>query len=113
MEDMEVKTIDLQTFRLVPELKFGGHKGFSEFPAWYICLDSCQDYVASGSEEFLGYLWDRRYHTCLAKLQHSEGVVNGVAFDPVDQECLVTVADDRIINIWRSRNRKKQLEEHT
>ncbi|XP_033749944.1 F-box/WD repeat-containing protein 5-like isoform X1 [Pecten maximus] len=113
MEDMEVKTIDLQTFRLVPELVFGGHKGFSEFPAWYICLDSCDDYVASGSEQFLGYLWDRRYRTCLAKLQHCEGVVNGVAFNPVDPECLVTVADDRIINIWRARNRKKQLEEHT
>ncbi|XP_060066377.1 F-box/WD repeat-containing protein 5-like [Ylistrum balloti] len=113
MEDMEVKAIDLQTFRLVPELAFGGHKGFSEFPAWYICLDSCQDYVASGSEQFLGYLWDRRYHTCLATLRHCEGVVNGVAFNPVDPECLVTVADDHIINIWRSRNRKKQIGEHS
>jgi len=64
--------------------------------------------IDSGSEEALGYLWDKHYNMILAQYRHIEGVVNGVSFNPVDNECLATVADDKIINVWRSRNRQKE-----
>ena len=70
-------------------------------------LPSC---VNSGSEDGRSYLWEKNHNTCLGTLQHTEGVVNGVAFCPVDQETCVTVCDDKLIKVWRSRHRKQQIE---
>ena len=30
-----------------------GHKAFSNYPAWYICLDICQDYIVRCVKEYL------------------------------------------------------------
>jgi len=45
-ENLEVNMIDLQTRKVVPGVSYKGHKGFSEYPAWYICLDTSDDIVA-------------------------------------------------------------------
>ncbi|KAL5004253.1 hypothetical protein ScPMuIL_017709 [Solemya velum] len=103
-EEIEIKAVDLQTLEIIPMAKLWGHKAFSSFPAWYICIDVCEDYVVSGSEDAKGYVWDRRYGQLLSTLDHSTGVVNGVCFNPCNSECLVTVGDDRTIKIWLSRN---------
>ncbi|VDI73968.1 F-box and WD-40 domain protein 5 [Mytilus galloprovincialis] len=109
-ENLQVNVIDLQTKQIMPDIVYEGHKGFSEYPAWYICLDTSDDIVASGSEEAKAYLWDR-YHRCLiTTLQHKEGVVNGLEFNPNDCETMVTSGDDHTIRIWRSRNRMKTLQ---
>lgn len=55
----------------------------------------------SGAEDRHGYIWDRHYDVCLAKLRH-EDVVNSVAFSPVEQELLLTASDDSTIKVWRS-----------
>lgn len=55
----------------------------------------------SGAEDRHGYIWDRHYNICLAKLQH-DNVVNSVAFSPVEQELLLTASDDSTIKVWRS-----------
>lgn len=55
----------------------------------------------SGAEDRHGYIWDRHYNICLAKLQH-DNVVNSVAFSPVEQELLLTASDDTTIKVWRS-----------
>lgn len=44
------------------------------------------------------YLWDRFYGVCLAKYPHTE-VVNSVAFNPRDNEMLVTTSDDYKIKV--------------
>lgn len=63
----------------------------------------------SGSEDSCGYLWDRHYGVCLAKYEHSMGVVNAVAFSPTDQEYAVTIGDDHTIRVWRSRNKMQHI----
>lgn len=55
----------------------------------------------SGAEDRHGYIWDRHYNICLAKLRH-EDVVNSVAFSPQEQELLLTASDDATIKAWRS-----------
>lgn len=55
----------------------------------------------SGAEDRHGYIWDRHYDICLAKLQHDD-VVNSVAFSPVEQELLLTACADNSIKVWRS-----------
>lgn len=62
----------------------------------HCCLVCC-----SGAEDRHGYIWDRHYNICLAKLQH-DNVVNSVAFSPVEQELLLTASDDATIKVWRS-----------
>lgn len=44
------------------------------------------------------YLWDRYYGVCLTKYQHQD-VVNSVAFNPRDNEMLVTTSDDYEIKV--------------
>lgn len=56
----------------------------------------------SGSESKHAFLWDRHYGISLAKFPHGD-VVNSVAFNPKDSETLVTVSDDNLIKIWRSK----------
>jgi len=66
-------------------------------------------FLFSGSEEAKVYLWDKHYQCLISTLQHEEGVVNGLEFNPRDYECVVTSGDDHTIRIWRSRNRMKSL----
>lgn len=65
-------------------------------------------FLCSGSEDRHGYLLDRHYGINLTKFPHFD-VVNDVAFNPKDPETLVTVSDDNLIKIWRSRARTSQL----
>ena len=55
----------------------------------------------SGAEDKHGYIWDRHYNICLARLAHQD-VVNCVAFSPADQELLLSASDDSTIKVWRS-----------
>lgn len=44
------------------------------------------------------YVWERYYGVWLAKYNHSD-VVNSVAFNPRDNEMLVTTSDDYEIKV--------------
>ncbi|ESO88154.1 hypothetical protein LOTGIDRAFT_126606 [Lottia gigantea] len=108
-EDIEVRVIDLHTLTDTG-IRYTGHKGLS--PSTMCCfvfLHTSHDYVASGSEDSQGYLWDKHYRCLLSTFQHGEGVVNAVAFNPRDQEYLVTVSDDHSIQIWRSKYKMSKL----
>uniref|UniRef100_A0A336MV11 CSON007172 protein n=1 Tax=Culicoides sonorensis TaxID=179676 RepID=A0A336MV11_CULSO len=67
-----------------------------------------EDYVASGAEDMHAYVWERYYGVWLAKYNHSD-VVNSVAFNPRDNEMLVTTSDDYEIKIWRSLAKAKEM----
>nr|XP_034323038.1 F-box/WD repeat-containing protein 5 [Crassostrea gigas] len=81
----------------------------------YIFPDLSQDFVATGDEITEGHLWDRHYGVKLETSilhrncgQQSSGL-NAVAFHPYDQETLVTAGDDRLLKVWRSKNRQAQI----
>lgn len=44
-EAIKIGFIDLYHMCQVQDVVYKGHVGFSSFPAWYICLDSSEDYV--------------------------------------------------------------------
>ncbi|KAL4227259.1 F-box/WD repeat-containing protein 5 [Mactra antiquata] len=107
--DIEIRIIDLHTLKDLG-VRYKGHKGFSPpNMCCFVFLDVSHDYVASGSEDAKGYLWDRHYNSLLTKYEHEEGVVNAVGFSPSNQEYLVTVSDDKTIKVWRSQSEVNRL----
>ncbi|KAJ9588210.1 hypothetical protein L9F63_018431, partial [Diploptera punctata] len=107
-QEIDIHVIDLVTLKEVGTM-LRAHKAYTpNNECFFIFLDVCNEYVASGAEDKHGYLWDRHYGICLAKFPHVD-VVNSVAFNPCDPEMLVTTSDDYSVKVWRSRNRVKQL----
>ena len=84
--------------------------GFSCTVTVALLCPKCSASDFSGAEDKRGYLWDRYYGVHLRCFAHSD-VVNSVAFNPHDQEMLVTVSDDNKIKVWRSRRRMRELQD--
>lgn len=107
-QEIDIHVIDLCTLKEVGTM-LRSHKAYTpNDECFFIFLDVSDQYVASGAEDKHGYLWDRHYGNCLAKLPHSD-VVNSVAFNPSDPEMLITASDDFTLKVWRSKNRMKEL----
>ncbi|XP_066582854.1 F-box/WD repeat-containing protein 5 [Prorops nasuta] len=107
-QEIDIHVIDLVTLKQVGTM-LRAHKAYTpNNECFFIFLDVCNEYVASGAEDKHGYLWDRHYGICLAKFPHSD-VVNSVAFNPRDPEMLVTTSDDYTVKVWRSRSMVKSL----
>ncbi|XP_041775696.1 F-box/WD repeat-containing protein 5 isoform X1 [Anopheles merus] len=107
-QEIDIHVIDLMTLKKVGKM-LRAHKAYTpNTECFFIFLDVCDNYVASGAEDMHAYLWDRYYGVCLAKYQHAD-VVNSVAFNPRDNEMLVTTSDDYEIRIWRSLSKAKKL----
>ncbi|XP_053693664.1 F-box/WD repeat-containing protein 5 isoform X3 [Sabethes cyaneus] len=107
-QEIDIHVIDLMTLKKVGTM-LRAHKAYTpNTECFFIFLDVCDNYVASGAEDMHAYLWDRYYGVCLAKYQHGD-VVNSVAFNPRDNEMLVTTSDDYEIKIWRSLAQAKKL----
>ncbi|XP_033226621.1 F-box/WD repeat-containing protein 5 [Belonocnema kinseyi] len=107
-QEIDIHVIDLVTLKQVGTM-LRAHKAYTpNNECFFIFLDVCNEYVASGAEDKHGYLWDRHYGVCLAKFPHSD-VVNSVAFNPRDPEMLVTTSDDYTVKVWRSRAMVKSL----
>ncbi|XP_054711080.1 F-box/WD repeat-containing protein 5-like [Uloborus diversus] len=107
-QEIDIHVIDLYTLKEVGTM-LRSHKAYTpNDECFFIFLDVSDQYVASGAEDKHGYLWDRHYGNCLAKLPHFD-VVNSVAFNPKDPEMLVTASDDFTLKVWRSKNRVKEL----
>ncbi|EFN82981.1 F-box/WD repeat-containing protein 5 [Harpegnathos saltator] len=107
-QEIDIHVIDLVTLKQVGTM-LRAHKAYTpNNECFFIFLDVCNEYVASGAEDKHGYLWDRHYGVCLAKFPHND-VVNSVAFNPRDPEMLVTTSDDYTVKVWRSRAMVKAL----
>ncbi|KAJ8952508.1 hypothetical protein NQ318_003304 [Aromia moschata] len=66
-QEIDIHVIDLVTLKQVGTM-LRAHKAFtSNNECFFIFLDVCNEYVASGAEDKHGYLWDRHYGACLAK----------------------------------------------
>ena len=80
-----------------------GHKGYTPSEkAFYLYLDASKDFVASGSEDSNGYIWEKNYGILLTKLSHDE-CVNCVFFNPQDQQTCITASDDYTLQLWISK----------
>lgn len=100
-EEIDLLVFDLKTMREVKRA-LRAHRAYTpNDQCFFIFLDVSRDFVASGAEDRHGYIWDRHYNICLAKLRH-EDVVNSVVFSPREQELLLTASDDSTIKAWRS-----------
>lgn len=106
-QEIDIHVIDLLHMKEVGTMH-RSHKAYTpNDECFFIFLDVCDEFVASGAEDKFGYLWDRHYGLCLHKFPHKD-VVNSVAFHPKNREMLVTVSDDHTVKIWRSRNLERQ-----
>ncbi|TSL28193.1 F-box/WD repeat-containing protein 5 [Bagarius yarrelli] len=100
-EEIDMHVIDLKSLR-EERRSLRAHRAFTpNDECFFIFLDVSRDFVASGAEDKHGYIWDRHYNICVARLQHDD-VVNSVAFSPSDQELLLSASDDSTIKVWRS-----------
>ncbi|XP_041667645.1 F-box/WD repeat-containing protein 5 [Cheilinus undulatus] len=100
-EEIDLHVIDLKSLR-EERRSLRAHRAFTpNDECFFIFLDVSRDFVASGAEDKHGYIWDRHYNICLARLAHDD-VVNSVAFSPADQELLLSASDDSTIKVWRS-----------
>uniref|UniRef100_A0A336MXS8 CSON008899 protein n=1 Tax=Culicoides sonorensis TaxID=179676 RepID=A0A336MXS8_CULSO len=107
-QEIDIHVIDLVTFKKVGKM-LRAHRAYTpNTDCFFIFLDVCEDYVASGAEDMHAYVWERYYGVWLAKYNHSD-VVNSVAFNPRDNEMLVTTSDDYEIKIWRSLAKAKEM----
>ncbi|XP_005177824.2 F-box/WD repeat-containing protein 5 [Musca domestica] len=107
-QEIDIHVIDLMTLKRVGNM-LRAHKAYTPSnECFFIFLDVCDDYVASGAEDMHAYLWDRYYGISLVKYKHTD-VVNSVAFNPKDSQMLVTTSDDFSIKIWRSKAAAKKL----
>ena len=105
--EIETRVVDLATLA-VSDLQYRGHKGFTDsMEAFYIYLDTSDQLLCSGSEDGLGYIWERQYGCQLATLRHQD-VVNCAAINPRDPEMVVTVSDDQTIKVWLSKQRQRK-----
>lgn len=75
---------------------------------FFIFLDACNQYLASGAEDRAAFVWERNYSIPLVRLPHTD-VVNSVAFNPENSEMLVSVSDDHSIKLWRSKRLCREL----
>uniref|UniRef100_A0A3P8WMR8 F-box and WD repeat domain containing 5 n=1 Tax=Cynoglossus semilaevis TaxID=244447 RepID=A0A3P8WMR8_CYNSE len=95
-EEIDLHVIDLKSLR-EERRSLRAHRAFTpNDECFFIFLDVSRDFVASGAEDKHGYIWDRHYNICLARLAHDD-VVNSVAFSPADQELLLSASDDSTI----------------
>nr|CAB3245410.1 F-box/WD repeat-containing protein 5 [Phallusia mammillata] len=95
---IKMVVFDLITMKKVSTML--GHSAVSD--VFFLHLSTNDLYVASGSEDSRGYIWDRHYNTSVSSLPHDD-VVNCVAVNPRDPSMAVSVSDDKTIKIWRSK----------
>ncbi|XP_078733923.1 F-box/WD repeat-containing protein 5-like [Lampetra fluviatilis] len=100
-QEMELRVYELGTAR---ELKRTPRAQRSYTPTdecSFFHLHVSRHFIASGSEDHNGYIWDRHYSVRLARLPHDD-CVSSVALSPVEQEMAVTASADHTLKVWRS-----------
>ncbi|XP_062606186.1 F-box/WD repeat-containing protein 5-like [Saccostrea cucullata] len=112
-QDVDTMVINLANIGEKPEV-FEGNKSLEKSAKlFYLFPSISSDFLASGSEQDVAFLWDRHSKHVIATLPHTlpdaKNGVGAVAFHPHDPEVLISVADDCRVRIWTSKNRERQF----
>ncbi|XP_062508287.1 F-box/WD repeat-containing protein 5-like [Corticium candelabrum] len=109
-ENAEVRVYRSDSLELVQMLR--GHKCYTPKSSCFIIhLDVSESYIASGAEDRLVHVWDRRSGAKLATLCGHTNVVNAVAFNPRNEGMLVSASDDFTLRVWHSRHLVRSCKE--
>ncbi|XP_062591806.1 F-box/WD repeat-containing protein 5-like isoform X1 [Saccostrea cucullata] len=116
-KDVDTMVINLANIGEKPEV-FEGNKSLEQSATiFYFFPSISSDFLASGSEQDVAFLWDRHSKHVIATLPHTlpdpKNGVSAVAFHPRDPEVLISVADDCRIRIWMSKNRERQFKQQS
>ncbi|ESP05264.1 hypothetical protein LOTGIDRAFT_152090 [Lottia gigantea] len=107
-KNMEIRLVDLFSLK-VDQMVYTGHKAVSDTDSFCFCFgDANKDFVVCGSESYQAFIWDRHSGVLLSTLDHLMAGVSAAAINPVDQEFVVSVGDDQVVRVWRSRVKQKQ-----
>jgi F-box/WD-40 domain protein 5 len=101
-EKMEIHILKSSNLQVIQTIQ--GHTGWSQDCWYYILLDSSKQFIASGSEDNDGYVWDKASGLLAARLQGHSALVNCVAFNCKNEQMLVSASDDHSIRVGHSRN---------
>eukprot|EP00095_Tigriopus_kingsejongensis_P008161 maker-scaffold735_size104922-snap-gene-0.32 protein:Tk08161 transcript:maker-scaffold735_size104922-snap-gene-0.32-mRNA-1 annotation:"f-box and wd domain" len=99
-----VHVINLETKQLTGKTFRGPIGRTDSEDAFYLYTDSSPNFLACGSEDGKGAIWDRKLGFRLASLNH-EACVNCVSFMKTNEEICVSSSDDNTIKVWKSRRR--------
>lgn len=99
--EMELRVYELGTARELKRTPRAQRAYTSTDECSFFHLHVSRHFVASGSEDHNGYIWDRHYSVRLAHLPHDD-CVSSVALSPVEQEMAVTASADHTLKVWRS-----------
>ncbi|TRY79891.1 hypothetical protein TCAL_07084 [Tigriopus californicus] len=102
-----VYAVDLQSWSLTGQVFKGAIGRTSPYDAFYLYTDSSANFLACGSEDGRGVIWDRLTGLKLSTLDH-EQCLNCVSFRVDDEEVCVTSSDDHTIKVWKSKDRVKR-----
>ena len=104
---INIKTMEIEEGK---ESIFVGHQGFTATDgAFYLYIDASKNFLASGSEDSFGYIWEAHYGVLLEKLCGHAKCVNCVVFDPTDEEVCITGSDDHTLQVFISNRKDRNM----
>ena len=66
-------------------------------------------FVASGSEDFNIYIWDKKENILLDKLSGHNDIINSIVWNPIRNDMFASCSDDGTVRIWKLILREKEL----
>ena len=94
------------------ELSHLGYNNFTLLNTLYYEYNHYLFWFFSGAEDHHAHVWHRQAGGKLATLRGHTNVVNCVAFNPTDQQMLVSTSDDHTVRVWKSRQLTKVTEQN-
>lgn len=97
-EDVEIHLWDLEK-RSLQKIFFGSRQ--CRFVV-HACFGDQQQFVVSGSEDNIVYVWDRHTGDLLFKLKEHTDNVNAVHWSPVKKHLQASCSDDSLVLLWEA-----------
>ena len=111
-QKMASKTKFLHNSGQILEFSHLGYNIFTLLRCLYYGYNNFLFWFFSGAEDHHAHVWHRQAGGKLATLRGHTNVVNCVAFNPTDQQMLVSASDDHTLRVWKSRQLTYVTEEN-